>query len=197
MIKIQLFSDGGTFTNKKIAISVGLMYVNKKKVLSCVKMNYNKSSDFAELFAINKLLSRALGYCKQTDIFNKKFHIEIYTDSLTSISSILSNKEIEISNKRDQLLYEIRDTLSKFNNNVSFYHIKSHISGKQLKTSHKMFCKKNNINIPFDDFLFIYQQNKKCDNIIAKEFKKYHKQKQIEKSVLLNTKNKFVTDNIL
>lgn len=184
MVKIQLFSDGGSFKKGKVAISVGLMYINRKKILSCEKINFNKTSDFAELFAINKLLSRAYGYCKQKGILNDEYHIDIFTDSLTSISNILSDKDITVNSMRDQIICEIRDTLDKFDNNVSFYHIKSHISGSNLKMSHKMFCKVNNIEIPFDEFLFIYQQNKKCDNTVSKEYKKYHKRKIIEEKQL-------------
>lgn len=186
MINIQLFSDGGAFTRHKISISTGLMFVDKKKILSYNKINFNKDSDFAELFAINKLLSRAYGHCKQKDILNDDYMISVYTDSLTSITSILSEKENLLTNeRRTQLIYEIRETICKFDNKVKFYHIKSHISGKHLKTSHKMFCKENNVEIPFSEFLFIQQQNKNCDNTVAKEFKKYNKQKKIEEAAFL------------
>jgi len=180
MITIQLFSDGGVFSKGKVAISVGRMYINRNKILTCEKINFNKGSDFAELFAINKILSRAYGYCKQKDILNKEYQIEIFTDSQSSISSILSESITDGIELRNQLICEIKDTITKFDNRVVFYHIKSHISGCNLKSSYKMFCIKNDVDIPFDDFLFIYQQNKKCNNTVAREHKKYHKKKKIE-----------------
>ena len=183
MTTIQLFTDGGAFKRGKVSISVGIMYINRKKILSFEKINFNKSSDFAELFAINKILSRTYGYCNQKKILSDDFHIEIYTDSLSSIDSILSENNKEHLTARDDLISEIKTKIIKLNGKVSFYHIKSHISGKNLKTAYKMFCKRNNVEIPFDDFVFIQQQNKKCDNIISKEYKKYNKQQRIKESI--------------
>lgn len=177
---IEVFTDGGVFKKEKLSVSIGLIFVDKEKVMTCEKLNFNKESDFAELFAINKILSRAYGYCKQKEYLDDEYIIKVYTDSLTSISSI--NSEVILSNneRRVQLLNEIKDTINKFDNHVDFYHIKSHISGKNLKIAHKMFCKMNNVDISFNDFLFIAQQNQKCDNLVARAFKKYHKQKKIE-----------------
>ena len=183
MINIQLFTDGGSFKKGKISVSAGLMYIDKKKILSYEKVILFKSSTFAELFAINKILSRAYGYCVQKNILNDNFHINLYTDSLTSIESIMSNKTNYLNVYNDKLITEIRDTIIKFNNKISFYHIKSHISGSSLKTAHLEFCKRNHQYITFDEFLFIYQQNKKCDNIVAKEYKKYNKQMKIKESI--------------
>lgn len=190
MVNIQLFSDGGIYNKYKLAISSGLMFVDKKKVLSFCKKSTNSNSDFAELFAINKLLSRAYGYCKQKDILNEDFVINVYTDSLSSIIGVSGENTNPNNVKRIQLLNEIKDTIEKFDNKVVFYHIKSHVSGTNLKTSYHMFCKKNEIDISFNEFLFLYQQNKKCDNMIAKEFKKFNKQLAIEKSTLEKLKKK-------
>lgn len=190
MTLIQLFSDGGVYIRHNLAISSGLMFVDKHKTLSFCKSSYNSNSDFAELFAINKLLSRAYGYCKQKDMFNGNFIINVYTDSLTSISGILSNKIPADNEKRLQLLNEIKDTISKFDNKVVFYHIRSHISGKNLKVAHIMFCKENQIDISFSEFQFLYQQNKKCDNMISKEFKKINKMRIINKKMMDKKQNK-------
>lgn len=188
MNNIQLFTDGGTFKQNKLCISIGLMFLNKHNVLHVTKINHNKDSDFAELFAINKLLSRAYGFCKQKNILNGEYTITVYTDSLTSINSILSETYTTTNERRATLISEIREGISKFDNKVIFYHIKSHTSGNNLKLSHKMYCKQNNIDIPFDEFLFIYQQNKKCDNLVAREYKKLHKKKVQEARRLELTK---------
>lgn len=177
MNNIQLFTDGGTFGINKISISIGLMFLNKHNVLHVTKINHNKESDFAELFAINKLLSRAYGFCKQKKLLDDEYTITVYTDSLTSIDSILSDSYTTNNERRAILISEIREGIAKFDNKVVFNHIKSHISGNNLKLSHKMYCKQNNVEIPFDEFLFIYQQNKKCDNLVAREYKKLHKKK--------------------
>lgn len=195
MINIQLFTDGGSFKKGKISVSIGVMYVDRKKILTYEKVLLWKSSTFAELFAINKILSRAYGYCVQKNILDDDFYINIYTDSLTSIQTILSDKPRENDLLVDKIIYEIKDIISKFNNKVSFYHIKSHISGNNLKSSHHMFCEKNNINISFNEFLFIQQQNKKCDKIVAKEYKKYNKKMKIEennKKRQLEYQNQFI-----
>jgi len=188
MININLFTDGGSFKKGKVAVSTGRMYVDRKKVLTYEKVILWKSSTFAELFAINKILSRAYGYCVQKNILDDDFHISIYTDSLTSISIILSDKNCVDDTFSNTIINEIKDTISKFNNKVSFYHIKSHVSGHKLREAHNEFCKRNNVEISFDDFLFIYQQNKKCDNIVSKEYKKYNKQLKIKES-LIKSKN--------
>ena len=193
LINIQIFTDGGVFTSQKISISTGIVFVDKKKVITCNKINYNKTSDFAELFAINKLLSRTYGYCRQKDILDENLLINIYTDSLSSINGIMS-KEDSNNERRNELLHEIREAIDKFDNRVIFYHIKSHVSGSNLKTAYKMFCKENNVDISFDDFLFIYQQNKKCDKTVSKEFKKYMKAKKIQEGLKTSKMNELVDD---
>ena len=175
-------SEGSVYNRHNLAISSGIMFVDNKKVMTFCKTSRNKNSDFAELFAINKSLSRAYGYCAQKNMFNGNFVINLYTDSLTSITSI-QNENYETDNeKRNQLINEIKDTINKFNDKVVFYHIKSHISLSNLKKAYFMFCKENDIDISFSEFQFLYQQNKKCDKMISQKFIKIIKEKYLSQS---------------
>lgn len=182
MIRVQIFTDGGVFKKHNLGVSVGIICMNGEEKLKFDKYNHNVGSDFCEIFAINKALKRVYGQLSQHNMYGGDYSIEVYTDSKVSINSIQSGrlcKNIEERVHRDKLLEEIREVLQKFDHDVIFYHIRSHISSKMLKEAYYQYCDENHVTITFDEFLFIYQKNLKCDKYVKKSFKKYNKKEII------------------
>lgn len=165
---IQIFTDGGSFENNKLAVSVGIICINGKSVLTFKKVSKNKDSNYSEIFALKKALSRLYGIMAQSNMYDNNYIIEIYTDSLISINIIRSQLYgCNVNYTYKYLVSEIIELIEKLNKRrVLFYHIKSHMSKKMIKKNYKEFCTENLCDIPFNKFIFIYQQNKKCDKIV-------------------------------
>lgn len=182
MVKVQIFTDGGVFKKHNVGVSVGIICMNGEEKLKFDKYNHNVGSDFCEIFAINKALKRVYGQLSQHNMYNGDYSIELYTDSKVSINSIQSgklHKNIEERVHRDKLLEEIREVIQKFDNGVTFYHIRSHTPYNMLKDAYHQYCDENHVEISFDEFLFIYQKNLKCDKYVKRSFKKYNKREMI------------------
>lgn len=177
---IQVFTDGGVFERGKYAVSVGLININNKSIMNYKKINMYKDSNYAEMFALKKTLSRLYGYMTQCDMFDGNYILEIYTDSLVCmdiIRSYMNNEPINYVYKN--LANEMVELINKFDNHLAFYHVRSHVGTKHIKRYYNEFCEFNEHYIPFDSFLFIYQQNRKCDKIVKGTFKKFKKQLKI------------------
>lgn len=174
---IQVFTDGGVFEKGRYAVSVGLVNINTKSILNYKKINMYKDSNYAEMFALKKTLSRLYGYMSQLNMFDDKYILEIYTDSLVCmqiITACINNEPIKYVYKN--LVNEMVELIKKFDNHIAIYHIRSHIGTKHIKRYYNEFCEFNEHYIPFDSFLFIYQQNRKCDKIVKGTFKMFKKQ---------------------
>ena len=177
--RIKIFTDGGVFEKNRYCVSVGQMFIDKKRIMEYKTVNQYKDSNYAEIFALKKILSRAFGYIKQQNQSKIKYAIEIYTDSLVSlqlISEYIQTGKINYINKK--LVEEIVDLINRLDIDIFMYHIKSHIGTKHLKKLHVEFCEFNNCEISMNDFIFVYQQNKNCDKIVKHTYKQF-KQKLI------------------
>jgi len=173
---IQIFTDGGAFKYKSIAVSVGLICIDGKNALTFKKFIEGKNSNYSEIFAIKKAISRSYGMISQMDD-DTDYCIEVYTDSLISINII--NSALlgeEINYVYDYLVKEIVELINKIGEDkISFFHIKSHVGTKWIKRNYYEFCIENSCNISLNKFIFIYQQNKKCDKIVKSTYKQMKK----------------------
>ena len=135
MTIIRAFTDGGSFVKYNVTISVGVVSINKNDIITFEKINFNRDSDYVEMFAIKKTLSRIYGHLVQRDFYNGAYRVEFYTDSKISIKSIMANKLISkpSNSGRDRILYEIYDLLNRMKGAVTFYHINSHIPSTKFK----------------------------------------------------------------
>lgn len=179
---IRVFTDGGSFEEGAICVSVGYAVVDGVAVpLTRTVSRDRDGSMCAEFIAIHESLKelKRLIHSKKISVNNRA--IVLVTDNygcLNAIRSVLAGTYSEkLRNKRNQLHQYLIDDCAKqiksMHTGVTLLHIRSHIKPRQIIQAYKDFKKTNKVDISYSEFVFLWQQNEKCDNNVHHIYHSY------------------------
>lgn len=184
-------TDGGAFKhdngNGFDAVTAFQMYEGDKLVYKEALLLENKTSNYAEIYAIFRGLKAISTYIRNSG--TKKAEVLLVTDSelcfkslsiwmrdwldkSDGITLINSSKKPVINQEVMKMAYinmlELQ-TMCKF----KLCHINSHESKDNVEKLRKKFNKVNKLKMDEDDFMIIYMANFECDKMVKDTYKKY------------------------
>lgn len=187
---LQLFTDGGGFdkgNGKFRAVSSFRMFKDDYLVHDGTHVEEDRTNVYGEIRGIADALVKAEEYTKADTQIQI---VKLYTDSMLCLNSLTKWIFGWIRNQRNGVFYasggkpvmnqeEIKraframQQLRERKIAVKLYHINSHMPLKDVQKQHQKFMQRNLIQLSFDEFMFIYLQNKKCDAMIQQAHAEY------------------------
>lgn len=198
--EFMLFTDGGAFpkeNGKFTAVHAFRLFKierDEKNEIQKTELIYeeavvheNKTCAFAEINALAKGLENLWKYIKATKL--KKIYVLIFTDSMLYYKSLTewiyswipssrngvfysSSGKPVVNQKEIKIAFGYLQRLKKYGY-VGLFHINSHVAKKNLKKLKEKFEKFNRCIVKDVDFLFIYTQNAKCDEMVKEKYANY------------------------
>jgi ribonuclease HI len=200
ILEFLLFTDGGCFpkeTGRKFD-SVASIRIFHKIDIAEPELIYDKqfvnldtTGNYSEINAMKLSLLWVAVTLRDSTLYEGDVIIKLYTDSMLyhqSLTSwiygwikrakngILYNKHKEPVVNQEEIIkaFKIMEILRKERGvNIKFYHINSHVAKKNFKLHKKTFEGFNKCKLTDDEFLFLYLQNKLCDEAVKKAYDQY------------------------
>ena len=192
-MRFIIATDGGAFKHKndKNFDSVGAfrMYEGEKLVYKEAFLLENKTSNYAEIYAILRGLKAISSYLRNSGI--KKSEVYLITDSELCYKSLTvwmrdwldksdgvtlynSSKKPVANQEVIKMAYiymlELQ-SLCKF----KLCHINSHESMNNIEKLRKKFNKTNKLKFTEEEFRLIYMANYECDKMVGETYNNYKK----------------------
>lgn len=200
----QIFTDGGGFDkggyNFRAVSSYRFFNESQELIHSDVIITETGTNQYAEICAIANAFENAYKYFEAlAEEEQQEFHIKLYTDSMLCYDSLTKwiygwikkakngvfmtrNGPVLNQDQIKKAFFYLTELRKK--GSVKLYHINSHTAKKDVKKLKKKFQEFNKCKVTDDEFLFIYLQNKNCDQMIQVAHEKYvEKQKAPNKTV--------------
>jgi ribonuclease HI len=198
--EFMLFTDGGAFPKdegKFTAVHVFRLFKverDKKGEIENTKLIYEeaevhdeKTCAYAEISALAKGLENLWKYVKATEL--KKIKVSVYTDSMLCYKSLTewiytwlktakdgifySSSGKPVANQKEiKIAFEFIHNLHEYGT-IKLFHINSHVAKKNVKKLKEKFEHFNKCSISDLEFLFIYAQNAKCDELVKEKYDNY------------------------
>lgn len=194
---LQLFTDGGGFdkgNGKFRAVSSFRLFKDDRLIHEGTHVEEDRTNVYGEIRGIADALVHAEQYTKadpQIEI------VKLYTDSMLCLNSLTKWIFGWIRKQRDGVFYasngkpvmnqeEIKrafvamQKLRERKIAVKLHHINSHMPMKDVQNQHQKFMQRNMTKLSFDEFMFIYLQNKKCDAMIQTAHAEYIENQKLQ-----------------
>lgn len=206
---LYLFTDGGGFPRKDKeggfdGVSNFRFFDEEKNLIKSFSAVYEKkTNNFGEIHAMAVGLADAYNYLTAKE--QKDFVINVITDSKISHTGLKEWIYNWIKNQRDGVFYNSKGepvanqeefkaafavmTKLKETGNVHLYHIKSHYPIKKIKDLKKYFETFNRLKLTDEEMLFVYEQNKACDESVETAYREFVKNKNIYNNLLCSNDN--------
>lgn len=198
--EFMLFTDGGAFPKENgnfTAVHAFRLFKierdnkgeieNTELIYEEAVVHEDKTCAYAEISALAKGLENLWKYVRATEL--KKIKASVYTDSMLYYKSLTEWIYVWIKTAKDGVFYsssgkpvanqeEIKVAFEFLQNlheygTVKLFHINSHVAKKNVKKLKEKFEKFNKCSISDLEFLFIYAQNAKCDEMVKEKYAKY------------------------
>lgn len=201
MITFLIFTDGGQFRIQDnppkfdSVTSVRVLHIidNKEPELVYEEqvVNLNSTGNFSEINAIRKGLGWVAKKIKESELYEGGFKVKLYTDSMLYYNSLTkwiygwikrakngilynSNDEPVINQEEIIASFKIMEWMRKEHKiPIKFYHVRSHVSNKNIGHIKKKFEKFNKCKVTDEEFAFILLQNSLCDKAVKKAYEDY------------------------
>ena len=194
-MRFVLATDGGAFKHKQDkgfdSVSAFQMYENGKLVYKEALLLEDKTSNYAEIYAIFRAMKSINSYLQNSGI--RKCEVYLITDSELCFKSLTvwmrdwlnksdgltlynSSKKPVINQEVMKMAYinmlELQ-TLCKF----KLCHINSHETANNIEKLRKKFNKVNKLKFTEKEFELIYIANYECDKMVKDTYNKYSNKK--------------------
>jgi len=195
MTRLRIFTDGGAYAKdngKFTAVSSYRIYKDDELLHDKQEVHDDKTNNYAEIYAIATALENVQDYLEVAE--PEEFSVEVYSDSLLCVQSLNVWIYNWIKKAKDGVMYNstgqkvanqelIKRAFKikyKLKGHINVWHINSHEPLKKVKELYKKFLKFNKCDITYDDFLFAYLQNKKCDEAIDPIYREFIKNNNVD-----------------